>query len=183
MFGLPVSKQVTVRYIGVFLATGAYVSNWAALNAFQANNVVGQWKRAATAAAITACNGLGGVAGSYIVRQQEAPQYLTAVWVSVGYVSPCNRLFVWLANIGARSHILLIAIVAAFSLYFYVANRQQSKGTKIIEGVVCSATFLYRVQLIRNIARVQVYLLTETIVVYHGRTLTSRYALTTLRKD
>lgn len=84
MFGLPVSKHVTVRYIGVFLATGAYVSNWAALNAFQANNIVGQWKRVATAAAVTACNGLGGVAGSYIVRQQEAPHYQTAVWVSIG---------------------------------------------------------------------------------------------------
>jgi len=33
--------QVTVRYIGVYLATGAYVSNWAALNAYQANNIVG----------------------------------------------------------------------------------------------------------------------------------------------
>jgi sugar phosphate permease len=29
------------RYFGVFLATGAYVGNWAALTAFQANNVVG----------------------------------------------------------------------------------------------------------------------------------------------
>lgn len=84
MLGLPVSKQVTVRYIGTFLATGAYVSNWAALNAFQSNNVVGQWKRAATAAAVTACNGLGGVAGSYIVRREEAPEYQTAVWVSIG---------------------------------------------------------------------------------------------------
>lgn len=84
MFGLPASSQVAVRYVGTFLATGAYVSNWAALNAFQANNIVGQWKRAATAATVTAFNGLGGVAGSYIVRQKEAPQYLTAVWVSVG---------------------------------------------------------------------------------------------------
>ena len=48
MFGLPTSAQVTVRYIGTFLATGAYVSNWAALSAFMANNVVGQWKRATT---------------------------------------------------------------------------------------------------------------------------------------
>lgn len=86
MFGLPSSTQVAVRYIGTFLATGAYVSNWAALNAFMANNVVGQWKRATTAAAVAACNGLGGVAGSYIVRQQEAPQYPTAVWVSIGWV-------------------------------------------------------------------------------------------------
>lgn len=87
MFGLPISTQVTVRYIGTFLATGAYVSNWAALNAFMANNVVGQWKRATTAAAVAACNGLGSIAGSYIVRQQEAPGYQTAVWVSIGYVA------------------------------------------------------------------------------------------------
>ena len=29
------------RYFGIFLATGAYVGNWAALTAYQANNVVG----------------------------------------------------------------------------------------------------------------------------------------------
>ncbi|KAL4737549.1 major facilitator superfamily domain-containing protein [Aspergillus similis] len=84
MFGLPSSTQVTVRYVGTFLATGAYVSNWAALNAFMANNIVGQWKRATTAAAVAACNGLGSIAGSYIVRQSEAPEYQTAVWVSIG---------------------------------------------------------------------------------------------------
>lgn len=84
MFGLPVSTQVTVRFIGTFLATGAYVSNWAALNAYQANNIVGQWKRVTVAAAVTACNGLGGIAGSFIVREQEAPQYQTAVWVCIG---------------------------------------------------------------------------------------------------
>ena len=35
------AEQVTVRYVGVFLATGAYVSNWAALNSYQANNITG----------------------------------------------------------------------------------------------------------------------------------------------
>ncbi|KAJ5732022.1 Major facilitator superfamily domain general substrate transporter [Penicillium malachiteum] len=117
MFGLPDSKQVTVRYTGTFLATGAYISNWAALNAFQANNVAGQWKRAVTSAAVTACNGLGGVAGSYIVRSQEAPEYQTAVWLSIG------------------SHFLMIALVGAFTVYFYIMNRQQAKGLKVIEGV------------------------------------------------
>lgn len=82
MFGLP--SQVAVRYVGTFLATGAYVSNWAALNAFMANNVAGQWKRITITAAVAACNGLGGVAGSYIVRSNEAPWYPTAVWVSAG---------------------------------------------------------------------------------------------------
>ncbi|OJD18613.1 hypothetical protein AJ78_01384 [Emergomyces pasteurianus Ep9510] len=84
MLGLPVSQQVTVRYIGTFLATGAYVSNWAALNAYQANNIIGQWKRATVAASVTACNGLGGIAGSFIVKSSEAPWYGTAVWVSIG---------------------------------------------------------------------------------------------------
>jgi hypothetical protein len=118
MFGLPVSKQVAVRYVGTYLATGAYVSNWAALNAYQANNIVGQWKRATVAAAVTACNGLGGVAGSFIVRQQEAPWYPTAVWVSIG------------------SHILMIVIVAIFTIHFYMVNSKQRQGRKIIEGKV-----------------------------------------------
>ncbi|KAJ5577849.1 uncharacterized protein N7459_006813 [Penicillium hispanicum] len=117
MLGLPISTHLTVRYAGTFLATGAYVSNWAALNAFMANNVAGQWKRVATAATVSAFNGLGGVAGSFIVRSQDAPQYLLAIWVSVG------------------SHILLILIVGAFTLYFYVANRHQRDDIKVIEGV------------------------------------------------
>ncbi|KAL2824495.1 MFS transporter [Aspergillus cavernicola] len=118
MFGLPASTQVTVRYIGTFLATGAYVSNWAALNAFMANNVVGQWKRVTTAAAVAACNGLGGIAGSYIVRGSEAPEYGTAVWVSVG------------------SHILMIAIVGIFTIGFYMQNSAQKRGKKVLQNTV-----------------------------------------------
>lgn len=40
MLGFP--SNVAVRYVGVLFATGAYVSNWAALNAWQMNNVTGQ---------------------------------------------------------------------------------------------------------------------------------------------
>ena len=35
------ANQVTVRYIGTFLATGAYISNWAALSGYLANNITG----------------------------------------------------------------------------------------------------------------------------------------------
>ncbi|KAF1959326.1 MFS general substrate transporter [Byssothecium circinans] len=110
------SNQVSVRYVGTYLATGAYVANWAGMAAYQANNIVGQWKRVFTAAAITAFNGAGGIAGSFIVRQPEAPRYMTAIWVSIG------------------SHILIIACLAAFSVYFYTANQRQKKGKQIIEG-------------------------------------------------
>ncbi|KAL3421325.1 major facilitator superfamily transporter [Phlyctema vagabunda] len=112
------ASQVTVRYVGTYLATGAYVSNWAAMNAYQANNIVGQWKRATFAASITACNGLGGIAGAFIVRQTEAPRYMTAIWISIG------------------SHILIIGIVLCFTLYFWSANRRQRKGEALLERTV-----------------------------------------------
>lgn len=110
------STQVTVRYIGTFLATGGYISNWAAMNAYQANNIAGQWKRATFAAAITGCNGLGGIAGSYIVRSNEAPKYITAVWISIG------------------SHIVIIALVGIFSIHFWERNRSQRRGKSILEN-------------------------------------------------
>ncbi|KAF2460141.1 major facilitator superfamily domain-containing protein [Lineolata rhizophorae] len=112
------SSQVSVRYVGTYLATGAYVANWAALNAYQANNITGQWKRVFTAAAVTAFNGAGGIAGSFIVRQPEAPRYFTAVWISIG------------------SHILMIAFVSMFSVYFFMANRRQRLGKRLIENTV-----------------------------------------------
>ena len=93
----------------------AYVSNWAALTAYYQNNIVGQWKRALTAAIVTAFNGAGGVTGAYIFKQNEAPKYPTAVWVAIS------------------SHIGMIAIVAAFTALFLRANRAQAEGKRIIE--------------------------------------------------
>ena len=72
------------RYAGTFLATGSYVANWAALNAYLANNITGQWKRVFAAAATTAFNGAGGIAGAYIIHYNEAPKYPTAIWASIG---------------------------------------------------------------------------------------------------
>lgn len=109
------TDQVTVRYIGTYLATGAYVSNWAGLATYQANNITGQWKRVFTAAMVTAFNGAGGIAGSFIVRQPEAPRYMTAIWVSIG------------------SHIMIIGVVGLFSIYFYMANQRQSRGKRLLE--------------------------------------------------
>jgi hypothetical protein len=88
------------------------------MTAYQTSNIAGQWKRATFAASITACNGLGGIAGSFIVRQQEAPRYITAIWISIG------------------SQIVIIALVAGFSAYFWLANREQSRGTRILEKTV-----------------------------------------------
>jgi hypothetical protein len=110
------TDQVTVRYIGTYLATGAYVANWAAMATYQANNIVGQWKRVFSAAAVTAFNGAGGIAGSFIVRQQESPRYMTAIWISIG------------------SHIMIMGMIGVFSAYFYMANQRQRSGKRVLEG-------------------------------------------------
>ncbi|KAK3393317.1 major facilitator superfamily domain-containing protein [Podospora didyma] len=102
-------------YFGVFLATGAYVANWAALSAYQANNVVGQWKWVLTAAACAMFNGAGGIAGSFIVRNVEAPLYTTAIWVSIG------------------SHMLMICVVGGLSAHFFRANKAQDKSSVNLE--------------------------------------------------
>jgi hypothetical protein len=62
-------------------------------------------------------NGAGGIAGAYVVRQPEAPRYITAVGVSIG------------------SHVLIILLVAAFSVHFYLANRRQRAGKAILENI------------------------------------------------
>jgi hypothetical protein len=112
------SGSSTVQYTGIYLATGGYVSNWAAMNAYQSSNIVGQWKRATFAAASTACNGLGGIAGAFIFRQKERPEYETAIWVSIG------------------SHIIIVLIVGFFSLYFWFANTKQKKGRMLLENTL-----------------------------------------------
>lgn len=112
------AEQVAVRYVGTFLATGAYVSNWAALSAYYQSNITGQWKRAFTAAVVSAFNGAGGVTGAYIFRQQEAPKYPTAIWTAIG------------------SHIFMLIFVGAFSFWFWVSNSRQSKGSKVLEETV-----------------------------------------------
>lgn len=112
------SEQVAIRYLGTFLATGAYVSNWAALSAYYSNNIAGQWKRVFTTAIVTACNGAGGVAGSYIFRQKEAPRYHTAILVSIS------------------SHLAMMVFVGLFSIGFDRANAQQEAGKRVLEQTI-----------------------------------------------
>ena len=48
------AQQVTVRYVGTYLATGAYVSNWAAMNAYQSSNIAGELEILASSLKVSA---------------------------------------------------------------------------------------------------------------------------------
>jgi hypothetical protein len=49
---------------------------------YQGNNIRGQWKRAFCSATLVGFGGVGGIAGSLIFRNQDAPGYLPGVSLS-----------------------------------------------------------------------------------------------------
>jgi DMSO reductase anchor subunit len=84
---------------------------------YQANNVVGQWKRAFTSANMVAMGGVGGIIGGTVFRSQDAPQYvpgLITCFLAAG---------------------VTIISVAATTVYMLSQNRKQAKGLLVIEGV------------------------------------------------
>jgi len=61
-----------------------------------------------------------------------------------------------------RSHIIIIAIVIAFSTHFFYANRKQSKGKKVIECTVSIVHGEHKTEfdgLIAATGRVSIYIL------------------------
>ncbi|EHK99624.1 putative Uncharacterized transporter [Glarea lozoyensis 74030] len=78
MIGLPMLGYATnngVRYFGVFLATISANANIPAILTYQANNIRGQWKRALCSATLVGFGGIGGIIGSTVFREHDAPKY------------------------------------------------------------------------------------------------------------
>lgn len=107
-----------MRYFGAYLLTGGAFSNVPAGLTYQANNVVGQWRRAFTSASIIAASGVGGVIGTVVFRPQDAPTYGPGLWtcfVAAG---------------------LTIVSVVVTTVYMWRMNKKQARGEVVIEGVV-----------------------------------------------
>ncbi|KAI5359824.1 Putative major facilitator superfamily, MFS transporter superfamily [Septoria linicola] len=111
------AEQPYVRYFGAFLITGGANSNVPASMTYQANNVVGQWRRAFTPATIVAMGGVGGVIGSVAFRAGDSPTYRPGLYTCFAAAS------------------LTILSVAMTTLCMWKKNQQQAKGLIVIEGV------------------------------------------------
>lgn len=107
-----------VRYFGVFLATMGSYANVPSVLTYQANNIRGQWKRALCSATLVGSGGIGGIIGSTVFRQQDAPGYKWGIVTCI------------LAN-G-----LIILITLALTWKFKRANKRVDNGGKMIEGQV-----------------------------------------------
>ena len=121
LIGLPLlgyAHNNGVRYFGVFLATIAGNANVPAVLTYQANNIRGQWKRALCSATLVGFGGIGGIIGSTVFREQDAPKYGPGIMTTM------------IAN-G-----LVILITGALTVKFYFANKRVDRGGKVIEGQV-----------------------------------------------
>lgn len=103
------------RYFGVFLAVSACNANVPCILTYQANNIRGQWKRALASATLVGSGGIGGIVGSTVFRDQDAPQYVPGIITTL------------LAN-G-----LIIVIVILLDFKFWRANKRAAAGGKPIE--------------------------------------------------
>ncbi|KAE9369927.1 MFS general substrate transporter [Stipitochalara longipes BDJ] len=87
LIGLPLLgflENSKVRYFGVFLATISANANVPAMLTYQANNIRGQWKRAFCSATLVGAAGIGGIVGSTVFREQDAPVYRLGILVTTG---------------------------------------------------------------------------------------------------
>ncbi|KUJ10862.1 MFS general substrate transporter [Mollisia scopiformis] len=119
LIGLPLlgyAHNNGVRYFGVFLATIAGNANVPAVLTYQANNIRGQWKRALCSATLVGFGGIGGIVGSTVFREQDAPKYGPGI------------MTVMIANA------LILVITALLSIKFHFANKRAERGGKVIEG-------------------------------------------------
>ncbi|KAJ4182789.1 hypothetical protein NW767_013754 [Fusarium falciforme] len=69
----------TPRYIGTFLGVAGANGLVVTTLAWQANNIVGDSRRAVSTAILISMSGVGGIYSSMVFRQQDAPNYLPGI--------------------------------------------------------------------------------------------------------
>ncbi|KAJ9636490.1 hypothetical protein H2204_005323 [Knufia peltigerae] len=110
------AKPSGVRYFGAFFIIGPAFSNIPFSLTYQANNILGQWKRAFCSATIVGAGGIGGIIGSLVFRSQDAPAYRPGLYACLVAVALC------------------IVSMCTTTVYFVSANKKADRGEKIIEG-------------------------------------------------
>lgn len=111
------TKQVAVRYFGVFCATTAANANISVVLTWQANNIRGQWKRALCSATLVGMGGIGGIVGSTVFREQDKPGYRPGIYATM------------------IASGLIVVISLALDWKFWKANKRAEAGGKAIEGL------------------------------------------------
>ena len=100
-----------VRYIGIFFGQAGCQGNIPAILAYQSNNIRMQSKRSVGSALQIGFGAIGGILGSTVFLEEEAPYYLTGLWVTTGL------------------QLLIMVLLASMSYYFIRMNKKVDAGT------------------------------------------------------
>ena len=113
------SKHNMVRYGGLFLGQAGCQGNIPTVLAYQSNNIRMQSKRSVGSALQIGFGAIGGILGSTVFFESEAPNYPTGLWITAGL------------------QMFILATTASMSLYFLWMNRKVDAGTlhSPIEGL------------------------------------------------
>ncbi|KAK5277356.1 hypothetical protein LTR40_010487, partial [Exophiala xenobiotica] len=106
-----------VRYFGVFLATIGCQCNVPAQLSLAQSNASGSAKRSIMAAVVVWGGPIGGVVGSNIFRQQDAPTYVPGLYTTVAMA------------------VLIIAGNIVLALVYHRRNRIAEKNNTLVDGV------------------------------------------------
>ncbi|KAM0563178.1 hypothetical protein ACHAPJ_000894 [Fusarium lateritium] len=106
----------TPRYIGTFLGVAGANGLVVTTLAWQANNIVGDARRAVSTGILISMSGVGGIYSSMVFRQQDAPNYIPGL------------VAVMAINIAA----ILVAVLTM--LLLRIQNRRADEGRSLCEG-------------------------------------------------
>lgn len=118
IIGLPIMgfhSSPAVRYFGVFLVTAGANANVPAAMSYQANNIRGQWKRAFCSATFVSFGGIGGIAGSLVFRNEDAPGYKPGLYACIA------------------TTLLTMILVGILTLDFRRLNAKADRGERELE--------------------------------------------------
>ncbi|KAK3990969.1 general substrate transporter [Cladorrhinum sp. PSN332] len=118
LIGIPIMgfhANAKIRYFGVFLVTAGANANVPAALSYQANNIRGQWKRAFCSASFVMFGGIGGIAGSLVFRNQDAPAYKPGLYACIA------------------TSLLTIIMVGGLSVVFTIKNKSAERGEGELE--------------------------------------------------
>ncbi|KAJ4269931.1 hypothetical protein NW762_001602 [Fusarium torreyae] len=106
----------TPRYIGTFLGVAGANGLVVTTLAWQANNIVGDARRAVSTGILISMSGVGGIYSSMVFRQQDAPNYIPGL------------VAVMAINIAA------ILVAALTMVLLRIQNRRADEGKSLCEG-------------------------------------------------
>lgn len=106
-----------VRYLGLHFAVMGAQVNQVGIITWAQNNIVGSSKRGFVAALTIAGGSLGGIVGSTVFRDQDAPGYAPGLYTTIALQG------------------VMIGLILGLVMFFWRRNRAADRSGALLEGI------------------------------------------------